>query len=61
MTTKAPSSHYVKAALFSGALNAVINGLINWFQVKDKTGLYLTVDSISSKEHTVFGGAVGGL
>lgn len=41
-----------------GVINAIINGAINWFQVKEKTELYLTVDAISNKEHTVLGGAV---
>lgn len=52
------SSGIGKAALFSGATNALINGIINWFQVKGKSELFLTVDSISTKEHTVMGGAV---
>lgn len=58
MKSHGHSSDILKAALFSGALNAVINGIINWFQVKGKTELFLTVDSISTKEHTVLGGAV---
>ena len=58
MKQQTHSSDIGKAALFSGALNAVINGIINWFQVKGKTELFLTVDSISAKEHTVLGGAV---
>jgi len=58
MNSKIQSSNIGKAALFSGLLNALINGIINWFQVKDKTELFLTVDSISTKEHTVLGGAV---
>lgn len=48
----------VKGALMSGLINAIINGLINWFQVKGKTELFLTVDAISNTEHTVMGGAV---
>jgi O-antigen/teichoic acid export membrane protein len=44
--------------LVGGFINAVINGAINWFQVKGKTELFLTVDTISNKEHTVLGGAV---
>jgi hypothetical protein len=48
----------LKGALMSGLINAVINGLINWFQVRGKTELYLTVDAITNTEHTVLGGAV---
>lgn len=58
MTTKTHSENLAKGALISGVLNAIINGLINWFQVKGKTELFLTVDNISTKEHTVLGGAV---
>jgi hypothetical protein len=58
MKQQTHSSDIGKAALFSGVLNAIINGIINWFQVKGKTELFLTVDSISTKEHTVLGGAV---
>lgn len=48
----------MKGALLSGVINAIINGAINWFQVKGKTELYLTVDSITNTEYTVLGGAV---
>ena len=58
MTTKLPNADLVKAALMSGGMNAVINGLINWFQVRGKSEIFLTVDSISTTEHTVLGGAV---
>jgi hypothetical protein len=48
----------MKGALMGGVINAIINGAINWFQVKGKTELYLTVDAITNTEHTVLGGAV---
>jgi len=51
-------NHILKASIFSGVLNALINGIINWFQVKGKPELFLTVDSISTGAHTVLGGAV---
>jgi hypothetical protein len=51
-------NHLMKGALVGGVLNAIINGAINWFQVKGKTELYLTVDAITNTEHTVLGGAV---
>jgi O-antigen/teichoic acid export membrane protein len=56
MTTK--KEDLMKGALASGFINAVINGVINWFQVKGKTELFLTVDAITNTEHTVLGGAV---
>jgi O-antigen/teichoic acid export membrane protein len=56
MTTS--KEHLMKGALMGGIINAIINGAINWFQVKGKTELYLTVDAITNTEHTVLGGAV---
>lgn len=47
-----------QTAITTGVLNALINGIINWLLVKDKTELFLTTDSISSKDSTVLGGAV---
>jgi hypothetical protein len=58
MASQGHSANMTTAAIFTGAINAVINGIINWFQVKGKTELFLTVDSISTTEHTVMGGAV---
>lgn len=56
--TDSQSDKLLKAAIAGGLTNALINGLINWFQVKGKTDLFLTVDSISTGGHTVLGGAV---
>lgn len=56
MTTH--KENLMKGALMGGLINAIINGGINWFQVKGKTDLYLTVDAITNTEHTVLGGAV---
>jgi branched-subunit amino acid transport protein len=48
----------IKGSVAAGIINAIINGLINWFQL-DQTKTYnLTTNLISSQEHTVFGGAV---
>ena len=58
MSSSQQSLKILKAAVFNGLLNAVINGVINWFQVRGKTELFLTLDNISTREHTVFGGAV---
>jgi len=48
----------IKGALISGILNAIINGIINWFQLDKTKNILLTTDMISTHEHTVFGGAV---
>lgn len=48
----------IKGAFVGGAINAIINGAINWFQLDKSKTHYLTVDSISTTEHTVFSGAV---
>lgn len=47
-----------QTSITTGVLNALINGIINWFLVKGKTEIFLTVDSISNKENTVMGSAV---
>ncbi|MCU0395112.1 MAG: hypothetical protein MUF29_04335 [Chitinophagaceae bacterium] len=52
------NKHLLTGALVNGALNAVINGLINWFTLDKEHPAYLTQDSISSSQHTVFSGAV---
>jgi hypothetical protein len=48
----------VKGAWINFAINAVINGVINWFQLDKTKNHFLTVDSITTTEHTVFSGAV---
>jgi hypothetical protein len=52
------SSEVAKGAIVSGAINAVINGAIQWYLLSGHGPLPLTVDSISTDEHTVFGAAV---
>lgn len=47
-----------KGAIMGGLINAVINGLIYWFQVRGQDQVMLTDNSISSTEHTVFAGGV---
>lgn len=42
----------------SALINAIMNGIINWFQVKDIPELFLTVDSITNTEKTVLGESV---
>ncbi|PZV13009.1 MAG: permease [Pseudanabaena sp.] len=43
-----------KDAVISGAINAVINGVIGWFMFRAQDALPLTVDTISAHEKTVF-------
>jgi hypothetical protein len=47
-----------KGAVINFAINAVINGIINWFQLDKTKNHFLTADSINTTEHTVFSGAV---
>ena len=54
----AESGRLLHGAVISGGINAVINGIIHWFQVKGQSLISVTVDSISNKEHTVMGSAV---
>jgi hypothetical protein len=55
---KINSESLIHGAIVTGIINAVINGIINWFQVSGKPEILLTVDSISNKEHTVMGEAI---
>lgn len=59
-TTATPSdpTEILKGALLSGAINAVINGAIQWYLLSGHGPLPLTVDGITNDEHTVFGAAV---
>jgi hypothetical protein len=54
MTTKS----LLNGAIFNGAINAIINGLITWFTSDKENAIKLTSDSISSVEHTVLAGSV---
>lgn len=55
---KVNSEKLIHGAFVTGIINAVINGIINWFQVSGKSEILLTVDSISNREHTVMSGAI---
>ncbi len=48
----------IRGSILTGIINALINGIINWFQVKGEALVRITVDSISNNERTVMGGAV---
>jgi hypothetical protein len=47
-----------KGAAINVVINGLINGVINWFQLDKASKHFLTVDSITTTEHTVFSGAV---
>ena len=47
-----------KGAAINTVINGIINGIINWFQLDKSRNHFLTVDSITTSEHTVFSGAV---
>lgn len=51
-------SEILKGAMIGGSINALINGLITWFKVKDQGQILLTNDVISSNNPTVFSGVV---
>ncbi len=48
----------VKGAAITGVINAAINGGIQWFFLKGKTLIPISVDSITNNEETVLGTAV---
>lgn len=58
MNSKITMHELQKGAIMGGAINALINGMINWFTLDKSHTLYLTGDAISSTAHTVFAGAV---
>ena len=47
-----------KGAITGFVMNAIINGIINWFQVRNLDEVLVTDNLISSEEHTLFSGAV---
>ena len=51
-------SELLKGAMTTGFINALINGGIQYFFLKDKVAIAITVDSITSTEETVLGTAV---
>jgi len=56
--TEQTDKDIVKGAALSGAINATINGGIQWYLLGDHAPLPMTVDGITNDEHTVFGAAV---
>lgn len=59
-TASAPAdaSHLLKASVINGAINAVINGAIQFFMLRGHGPVAVTADAISTAEHTVLGSAV---
>jgi hypothetical protein len=52
------SPEILKGAVISGAINAVINGAIQFFLLRGSGPMPLTVDSIGTETHTVLGSSV---
>ena len=48
----------LRGALIGGAINAVINGGIQWYLLRGETQIPLSVDGITNDTHTVLGAAV---
>ena len=48
----------LKGAIIGGIINAVINGAIQFYLLRDHAPVPLTVDGITNDTHTVFGSAV---
>lgn len=48
----------IKESSINVLINGTINGVINWFQMDRSKNQLLTVDEISTSQHTVFSGAV---
>ena len=48
----------VKDSVITGVINAVINGGIQYFLLRNKAPVAISVDSITNNEHTVLGAAV---
>lgn len=55
----AKQQEIIKGSLMSGVISGVINGVAQYFSLKDKAYIALTVDSITNNENTVLGAAVG--
>ncbi|MGV8994583.1 MAG: hypothetical protein ACOH1O_10810 [Flavobacterium sp.] len=56
--TKTNNNHLIKGAVTTGVINAFINGGIQYFFLKDKGDIPISVDSITNNELTVLGTAV---
>lgn len=52
------SATILRGAIIGGAINAVINGAIQWYLLRGETQIPLSVDGITNDTHTVLGAAV---
>jgi hypothetical protein len=57
-TAPADTSHLLKASVINGAINAVINGAIQFLMLRGHGPVALTADAIGTTENTVLGSAV---
>lgn len=55
---KMKSNEILKASIKTGVINAFINGGIQYFFLKDKKSIPISVDSITNTDETVLGTAV---
>ncbi len=56
--TSISNATILRGALIGGAINAVINGGIQWYLLRGETQIPLSVDGITNDTHTVLGAAV---
>ena len=56
--TKSKQSELVKGAVITGVINAIINGGIQYFFLKDLEVIPISVDAITNDTPTVLGTAV---
>lgn len=52
------NSTILRGAIIGGAINAVINGAIQWYLLRGEKHIPLSVDGITNDTHTVLGAAV---
>ena len=52
------SADILRGSVISGIANAIINGAIQWFLLRDQVSIPLSVDCITNDQHTVLGTAV---
>ena len=55
---KTANTTIVRAAIIGGVINAVINGAIQWYLLRDHEQIPLSVDGITNDQQTVLGTAV---
>lgn len=58
MTEKTDKSNLLKGAVITGIINAIINGGIQYFFLKDLSSIPISVDAITNTDQTVLGTTV---